>query len=70
MEVLVNHLGAMQFDVKARRHSVVCDQPMEDGGFDEGMTPPEFLLAIRDRALRFMPLSICERRGLQRRGRQ
>ena len=22
-----------------------CDQPIENGGFDEGMTPPEFLLA-------------------------
>ena len=24
MEVFVEHLGAMQFDIKARRHSVVC----------------------------------------------
>jgi uncharacterized OsmC-like protein len=24
---------------------VICDQPLENGGSDEGMTPPEFLLA-------------------------
>jgi putative redox protein len=45
MEIFVEHLGAVQFEIKARRHSVVSDQPVESGGFDEGMTPPEFLLA-------------------------
>lgn len=45
MEVLVEHLGAVQFEIKARQHKVVCDQPPEHGGFDEGMTPPELLLA-------------------------
>ena len=32
MEVFVEHIGAMQFDIKARQHSVVCDQPVENGG--------------------------------------
>ena len=45
MEVLVEHLGAVQFEIKARQHKIVCDQPSENGGFDEGMTPPELLLA-------------------------
>jgi putative redox protein len=45
MEVSVEHLGAVQFEVKARQHTVICDQPIESNGFDEGMTPPEFLLA-------------------------
>jgi len=45
MEVLVEHLGSVQFQIKARQHSVACDQPAENGGFDEGMTPPELLLA-------------------------
>lgn len=45
MEVLVEHLGAVQFEIKARQHRIVCDQPPENGGFDEGMTPPELLLA-------------------------
>ena len=45
MEVVVDYLGAMQFQVKARNHTIACDQPEEKGGFDEGMTPPELLLA-------------------------
>jgi putative redox protein len=45
MEVTVEHLGALQFEIKARQHSVVSDQPPENGGHDEGMTPPELLLA-------------------------
>ena len=45
LEALANHLGAVQFEAKARNHKIYCDQPLEDGGFDEGMTPPEFLLA-------------------------
>ncbi len=45
MEVTVNHLGDVQFEIKARKHTIVCDQPVENGGFDEGMTPPELMLA-------------------------
>lgn len=45
MEVTVEHLGAVQFEIKARHHSIACDQPIESGGYDEGMTPPELLLA-------------------------
>jgi putative redox protein len=45
MEVTVNHIGSVQFEIKARQHTIVSDQPAENGGFDEGMTPPELLLA-------------------------
>ena len=45
LEVSAVHLGSVQFELKARQHTVACDQPVENGGFDEGMTPPELLLA-------------------------
>ena len=45
MEVNVEYLGAVQFEASARDHTVACDQPAGNGGFDEGMTPPELLLA-------------------------
>ena len=45
MEITVEHLGSVQFEIKARQHSIICDQPPENAGFDEGMTPPELLLA-------------------------
>jgi len=45
VEVTVDHLGAVQFEIRARGHVVVSDQPASNKGFDEGMTPPELLLA-------------------------
>ena len=45
MEVHVEHIGAVQFEIRARGHVIASDQPAESGGFDEGMTPPELLLA-------------------------
>lgn len=45
MELTVNYLGDVQFEAEARGHKIVCDQPLDNGGADEGMTPPEFLLA-------------------------
>jgi uncharacterized OsmC-like protein len=45
MDVNVEHLGDVQFEIKAREHAILSDQPAENGGFDEGMTPPELLLA-------------------------
>ena len=45
MEVRIEHLGSLQFEIKARQHAIVSDQPPENGGHDEGMTPPELFLA-------------------------
>lgn len=45
MEITVKHLGDVQFEAATRGHKIICDQPVENGGYDEGMTPPEFLLA-------------------------
>ena len=45
MEVTATHVGDSKFEVAVRAHRVVCDQPLESGGTDAGMSPPEFLLA-------------------------
>jgi putative redox protein len=45
MEVQIEHLGDLQFEITARTHTIACDQPTENGGYDEGMTPPELFLA-------------------------
>jgi putative redox protein len=45
IELTVEHLGDVQFELQARGHRIICDQPVESGGYDEGMTPPELLLA-------------------------
>jgi uncharacterized OsmC-like protein len=45
MEVLARFIGGSKFEVEARGHRVICDQPLENGGEDAGISPPEFLLA-------------------------
>lgn len=45
MELTAAFLGGVKFEVQARGHRVICDQPADNGGSDAGMTPPEFLLA-------------------------
>jgi uncharacterized OsmC-like protein len=45
MEVSAQYLGHSKFEVTARGHVAICDQPIDNGGSDEGMSPPEFLLA-------------------------
>ena len=44
LEVVTRHLGAVQFQITARNHTIYSDQPAENGGFDEGMAPPELML--------------------------
>ena len=45
MKATVRYLDGVKFEVTARGHRVLCDQPPESNGADTGMTPPEFLLA-------------------------
>ena len=45
MEVYVEYLRGVQFEIKARQHSLLSDQPVENGGQGGGVTPPELLLA-------------------------
>ncbi len=45
MEVQIKQVERVKFSIQARTHTIVCDQPEENGGSDAGMTPPEFLLA-------------------------
>jgi putative redox protein len=45
MEVVAQYTGGVRFEVATRGHRVICDQPVDNGGADEGMSPPEFLLA-------------------------
>src|SRR6266536_1866928 len=45
MEIKVTHLDHFKFAIHSRSHSIICDQPADNGGEDSGMTPPELLLA-------------------------
>jgi len=64
MEIQVEHLGGVQFEIKARQHAIVSDQPPENGGFDEGMTPPELLLASLGSCAGFYAAQYLKKRQL------
>ena len=70
MEVLVEHLGAFQFQIKAREHTIACDQPVENGGYDEGMTPPELLLASLGSCAGFYAAQYLKKHNLAAEGTQ
>jgi putative redox protein len=64
MEVSVRYLGETKFEVDARGHRVLCDQPIESGGADEGMSPPEFLLASLGTCAGYYAAQYLKTRGL------
>ena len=68
MEVKITHLDQVQFAVHARSHSILCDQPAENGGTDSGMTPPEFLLASLGSCAAFYAVQYLKTRNLDDRG--
>lgn len=45
MEVKVTHEGNARFQIQARQHVILSDQPLDNGGDDTAMTPPELFLA-------------------------
>ena len=68
MEVTVKHLDQVKFTVQARSHSIICDQPADNGGQDEGMTPPEFLLASLGSCAAFYAVQYLKTRNLAESG--
>jgi len=68
LEVSVTHLGAVQFEIKSREHTIVCDQPEDNGGFNEGMTPPELLLASLASCAAFYAVDYLKRQKLAAEG--
>jgi putative redox protein len=68
MEVHVYHLGNVQFEIKARQHVIFSDQPSENGGYDEGMTPPELLLASLGSCAAFYAAAYLKKHNLASKG--
>ena len=68
IELTVEHLGDVQFELQARGHRIICDQPVESGGYDEGMTPPELLLASLGSCAGYYAAEYLRSRNLVRHG--
>lgn len=68
MEIKVTQIEGVKFSIAARSHSIVCDQPAENGGSDAGMTPPELLLASLGSCAAFYAAEYLRTRKLADRG--
>lgn len=68
MEVKVSQIDRFKFNVEARSHSVICDQPLDNGGDDAGMTPPELLLGSLGTCAQFYAVQYLRARQLDDRG--
>ena len=68
MEVKVSHLDHVKFSIQSRSHTILCDQPAENGGADTGMTPPELLLASLGSCAAFYAVQYLKTRNLAESG--
>jgi uncharacterized OsmC-like protein len=68
MEVKITHLDHVKFAIQSRSHSIVCDQPAENGGEDSGMTPPELLLVSLGSCAAFYAVQYLKTRNLAESG--
>lgn len=64
MQVHVTQSGSVRFAIHARTHTIVSDQPVDNGGDDTGMTPPELLLASLGSCAAYYALQYLKTRGL------
>jgi uncharacterized OsmC-like protein len=68
MEVKITHLDRAKFAIQSRSHTILCDQPTENGGEDCGMTPPELLLASLGSCAAFHAVQYLKTRNLAETG--
>ena len=68
MEVKISHLDHVKFSIQSRTHTILCDQPAENGGEDSGMTPPELLLASLGSCAAFYAAQYLKIHGLAESG--
>lgn len=68
MEVKIKQVDRFKFAIEARTHTVICDQPLENGGEDAGMTPPELLLASLGSCAEFYAVQYLRARKLDDHG--
>jgi len=68
MEVKITHLDQVKFSIQSRSHTILCDQPAENGGEDSGLTPPELLLASLGSCAAFYAVQYLKTRNLAETG--
>jgi putative redox protein len=60
----VAHHAADRFELQVRGHRLLCDQPMADGGGDQGPTPTELFVASLAACVAFYARRFLDRHDL------
>ena len=68
MELKVTQIDGVKFAIQSRTHTIVSDQPTDNGGGDAGMTPPELLLASLGSCAAFYAAQYLKTRNLAESG--
>lgn len=67
-EITADYRQGVEFRAHARGHELICDQPPENGGTDQGLTPPELLLASLATCAGFYAVQYLRTRSLNSSG--
>ena len=68
IEVNVKHENGVKFEIEARGHKLVSDQPREGGGEDQGMTPPELFLSGLASCAAYYAVAYLKKKKIERPG--
>lgn len=68
MHIKVTQVDGVKFAIRARTHTILCDQPETNGGTDSAMTPPELLLASLGSCAAFYAVQYLKTRNLPQNG--
>jgi len=64
MDIKVRYLGAKKFEMTARDHKVLSDQPFDNDGTDSAMSPPELFLSSLGACAAYYAVEYLKARGL------
>jgi uncharacterized OsmC-like protein len=64
MDIKVRYLGGKKFEMTARGHQILSDQPLDNDGADAAMTPPELFLSSLGACAAYYATEYLRARGL------
>ncbi len=60
--------GGMKVEAKARSFTLICDEPPDAGGTDQGMTPVEALLCALGSCQTIIAMAFAKKKGIDLKG--
>jgi putative redox protein len=64
----VSWIDGLQLAVEVRKHKIFSDQPADEGGKDQGITPTEMFIASLGTCMGYYAARFCQRHKMQMTG--